>query len=69
MQELKGLKEELSTDINRSNASLNKQVQDIYGQMRKLSADLFDSVKSAKPGDGGMNFTADKMERDKEMLR
>ena len=45
---MKEKQDELTQDQYKSFAAVNKQIQDIYVQMRKLSGDLFDQIKGIK---------------------
>jgi hypothetical protein len=68
MQQLKEKHEESTQEMYKSFAAVNKQIQDIYVQMRKLSSDLFDQIKGIKSSTDAQYAIEREREKIKQMI-
>lgn len=62
MAQIKDAQEDFVQEGSKANVAFNKQIQDVYVQMRKLSSDVFDQVKTLR---GNVDLQA-VLERERE---
>jgi hypothetical protein len=65
LTQVKEKNEDTVSEMHKSNALFNKQIQDIYVQMRKLSSDVFDQIKAIR-STTDINFM---IEKERENMR